>query len=266
MSIAARKAVLSNGRKPEQGRYFIQAVGKALDLLDLLGQIDQPISLGDLSRRLAQSKSSTFRILSTLEERGLVERKSGDLYSLTHSRISAGANQPLEKLLRIADLVMRELTREFRETVSLAYLFEHHIGVVKVMDSPQKIHMGNIVGSLIPPHASSLGKCITANQPEALKDHLLRAFGMYAFTPQTIVDETQLNEEYIRVRENGYAIDREESTSEGCCFGAPIFFGNRVVAAISISFLKSRLTDEPKAIEAAQRSAITISLELSAQK
>src|SRR5574341_1041703 len=89
---------------------------------------------------------------------------------------------------QIAMPCMKELSREFRETVSLAFLFENHIEVVEVVESPQKVQMGNVVGGVIPPHASSLGKSITAHQPEGRREKLLRAYGICQFTPGTITD------------------------------------------------------------------------------
>lgn len=249
--------------REERGKYFVQAVVKAFDILELVGQSAEPLSLAQITRNLRQSKSSAFRILCTLEQKGLVTRKLGDLYEATHSLGSTIPNQLLGKLLQAAEPVMRDLSREFRESVSLALLFENHIGVVAVVDSPQKIRMGNVVGGIIPPHASSLGKCITANQSDAILDHLLRTYGICAFTAHTITDEAQLDEEFCRVREQGYAIDREESTLDGCCLAAPMFTStDRVTSAISVSFLKNRLRDEQAVIRAVCAAAKTISDQL----
>jgi DNA-binding IclR family transcriptional regulator len=265
--MSSRKKEIKDGRpgikQAEGSRYFIQAVGKALDILMAVGQSPEPVSLVQLTRDLRQSKSSIFRILCTLEQKGLLERRPGDLYVLPRSNSAPVPNQLLEHLRRAAGPVMRDLGREFRESVNLGFLFENHIEVLEVFSSAQKINMGTVVGSIIPPHASSLGKCITAHQPEHRRDHLVRAYGINAFTPQTITNPVQLEQEFARVRDQGYAIDREESTPQGCCFGAPIrTAAGLVVAAISVSLPRSRVDQEEKIIEAVRQAAETISRNL----
>ena len=111
-----------------------------------------------------------------------------------------------------------------------------------MVESPQTVRMGNTVGRILQPHASSLGKCITAFQPEERREHLLRSYGINAITANTIVDEDALANEFRHIREIGSAMDRGETCLEGHCFGAPIHGPDGdVFAAISISLPISRL-------------------------
>jgi DNA-binding IclR family transcriptional regulator len=254
----------ANKPKDRQENYFIRAVGNAIDILEFIGQSPEPVSLARVTGVIGQSKSSIFRILCTLERKGLIERRLGDLYALSGSGFSLRSDRLLVRLKHVAEPLMRDLGKEFRETVSLAFLFENHIEVVAVVDSPQRIRMYNILGGVIPPHASSVGKCIIAYQPEPRREHLLTAYGICAFTPRTITDAALLDEEFRRIRERGYAMDREESTPDGCCFGAPVWLSaERVGAALSMSLPKARLTDEPKIIDAVRRTAQSISVQIS---
>jgi len=87
---------------------------------------------------------------------------------------------------------------------------------------------------------------------------LLRSYGIYRFTEQTITDRTELDREFMRVREQRFATDLEESVSDGNCFGVPIFgSAGDVGAAISVSLPKMRLldADHRKALLAALRTA-----------
>ena len=158
---------------------------------------------------------------------------------------------------------MRHLSQEFGETITLALLFENHIEVVAVIDSPHRVNMINTVGGIIPPHASSLGKCITAFQADGRAQKLLRAFSLVRFTPNTIVDEAALSKELELVRARGYATDFEESTLGGCCLSAPILGKEgQAVAAISISMPKMRFTNQERLIAAVRDAAGAINLEL----
>jgi DNA-binding IclR family transcriptional regulator len=246
--------------------YFIRAVGNAIDIIELVSQSPEPVSLLQVTEAIGQSKSSVFRILCTLEKKGLLERRPGDLFALSRSGFSLQSDRLLERVKLAAQPAMRDLNREFRETVSLAFLRQNHIEIVEVVDSPQRIRMYNVVGGLIPPYASSVGKCIAAHQPETLREHLLTTYGLHAFTPRTITDAALLDDEFRRVREQGYAVDREESTTGGYCFGAPIWVSaTRVAAALSVSLPEARLTDERKLVDAVRRSARMISERLKAE-
>jgi DNA-binding IclR family transcriptional regulator len=139
---------------------------------------------------------------------------------------------------------MRDLSSELRETVSLAMLFENRSEVVAVAESNEIIRMSNVVGHILPPNASSLGKVITAFQSPLRREKLLRSFGVYRFTEHTITDPASLEREYQDIRECGFARDAEETVHGGICFGVPIASPHgHVVAALSMSMPKMRLRD-----------------------
>jgi IclR family acetate operon transcriptional repressor len=232
------------GRQEKAGRqqYFSRAVSKALDALEFLGRAAQPAPLHRIASHLKLTKASTLRILGTLEYRGIIERDASGNYSAVGAPRNALSPSMLRALRDAADAPMTELQLEFRETVSLAALFENHIEVISVYESPEIIRMGNTVGRILPPHASSMGKAIAAFQEDAVRDNLIRSYGLQAFTENTIIDERALRAEYEGIRARGYSLDREETVPGGCCFGAPISDATgRVVAAMSVSLPKPRL-------------------------
>ena len=127
------------------------------------------------------------------------------------------------KLHRVGVPYLESLSRELAETSTLAALFENRVEVIAVVESPHVIRMSNVVGHILPPNASSLGKAITAFQPQEQREKLLRSFGTYRFTKHTITDRKELSREYEGIRLQKYAIDREECAYDGICFCAPIF-------------------------------------------
>ncbi len=229
--------------------YYLRAVGKALTALEVLSQASGPLTLNELASRLKLTRGSTLRLLHTLRVHEYVERTEEGSYRRPQNSWSAVSGRLLSRLAEIAEEPLRALVREFRESVGLAVLFDNHIQVVSVIESPELVRMGNIVGRIIPPHASALGKCITAFQDEAGRERLLRSYGIVRFTPKTIVDEEELRQEYERIASRGYATDDEESTLHGYCIAAPVRAPDgRVIAAISISppMVRSHLHDRQK--------------------
>jgi len=253
---AARKT----GSRTRDDKYYSKVIGRALEILAVLRKSEQPMGLAEIATHVGLAKSSVFRLLHTLDVSGYVERTAEGAYSLSSDLRVWGDGKRVSDLVDAALPHMRALSREFGETITLAMHFDNRIEVVATLDSPHLIRMANTVGRILPPHASSLGKAITAFQPEDVVERLRRSYGTHRFTEHTIIDEVVLKQEYERVRSQGYSTDAEESVLEGCCFGAPIPGPDGfVIAAISLSLPKMRLRDKAlqKKIIAAVRDAAT---------
>jgi DNA-binding IclR family transcriptional regulator len=258
--VRAPRAAAAEPDKDKKSRgkdqYFSRAVAKALETLEVLQTGNGPMALNEVAQRIQLSKTSTFRLLRTLEASGCLAASERGRYALAPGVHSVVSTQTVARLLRTAVPRLRHLSRQLRETTSLAALFDNRIEVIAVVESPQPLRMSNIVGHILPPHASSLGKAITAHQTDERREKLLRSYGMYRFTEHTITDRTELDREFARVREHGFAVDLEESVYDGHCFAVPIFGSEGDVgAAVSLSLPKSRERDAEhrKAILAALR-------------
>jgi len=256
-------------RKPAvvKNPYFSKAVGKAFELLKLLEESGTPLHLSELAQRVKLTKSSAFRMLYTLEALHLLRRDDMGRY-LTVRRMDAPLSEQFIPRLREAAVApMRRLSMEFRETISLATLLENRIEVVEVLDSPHLVRMSNVVGRILPPHASSMGKAITAFQSAETRERLLTSYGFTIYTPNTISDQRCLEENFEKIRATGVSCDDEENTLGGFCYGAPILQPEqKVQAAISLSMVKTRLpqdhTGQQKIIDALLRAAAEIALQL----
>jgi DNA-binding IclR family transcriptional regulator len=244
----------------ERDPSFSRAVVKALEVLELL-QTEQPTAtLNEIAKRLSLSKTSTFRLLRTLEMTNCLTLTGWGQYQLAPGIQAVSRTQWLGKLLRVGMPHLQSLSRELSETASLAALFENHIEVIAVVESPRVIRMSNVVGHILPPNASSLGKVITAFQQPDRQEKLVRSYGTFRFTDHTITDQTELSLEFERVRTQRFATDREESVYDGVCLGVPIFApAEQVWAAISVSIPKARLRDEAQ--EETIKSAIRVAAE-----
>jgi IclR family acetate operon transcriptional repressor len=230
---------------PQHDKYFSRAVSKALETLEFLKNETNSMSMNDIAKRLQLSKTSAFRLLKTLEATGYVTQDGRGQYKLAPGIHAVAPTQWLNKLVRIALPHMQALTHELAETVSLAALFDNRIEVVSVIESPHVIRMSNVVGHILPPNASSLGKAITAFQSPSVRERLLRSFKIYRFTDRTITDPRDLEREYESICYQRFAVDREECDNDGICFSVPIFGPNEEVsAAISLSMPKFRLRGE----------------------
>jgi IclR family acetate operon transcriptional repressor len=253
------KAVRANGAK-DRTQYLSRAAAKSVEILELL---QEPMALNEVARQIKLSKTSAFRLLCTLESSGYLTQSGAGRYNLVPGIHRMANSRFLIRLLQTAAPLMNDLGRALRETISLAVLFENRIEVIAIEESPEPIRMSNVVGHILPPNASSLGKVITSFQSDERREKLIRSYGLYGFTPQTITDRAELQREFERSRERGFAADREESVSEGYCFAVPIFGRNGdVPAGISVSLPKLRMRNaeqEERFVEALRATAVRIS-------
>lgn len=239
--VPAPKAV----SRARDDKYYSKVIGRALGILAVLRKHEHPLGLAEIASHVDLAKSSAFRLLHTLEVSSYVERTADGAYGLTADLRMWGDGKRVTDVVDAALPHLRSLSREFGETITLAMHFDNRIEVVATLDSPQLIRMANTVGRILPPHASSLGKAITAHLPDDVVERLRRSYGNHRFTEHTIVDEVALKQEYETIRARGYSLDVEESVLEGCCFGAPITAQDGVaIAAVSLSLPKMRLRDK----------------------
>lgn len=252
------------GSGPQQvdERYHSRTIERALDVLESFEPNRPNLSLVDVAQKTRLPESSLFRILLTLQKRGYLQQHSDGTYQLTDRVLLGRVYDGAERLRRMAHSYLEELTSEFNETSSLAYLFGDHIQVLDTVETFHQIRVTNRRGRILPPHCSSMGKAILAFQPAHIADSMLEIYGLARRTEYSIVDRHALRQEFERIRQRGYACDREESMLSGICFGAPIFSApGEVVAAISVSSPAQRITpDREKAI---QRSVMAAARELS---
>lgn len=233
-------------------RYHIAAIGKALDVLEALG--DRPLTLSELSERLRMPRSSLFRILATLASRGYVEHGHGaEGYVLGLAAVSLAGRHPFASVLRrVAHPVLEDLARAVGETANLGMLLGTEIVYVDMVEGPYAMRMNVDIGSRSPAHSTSLGKALLAFAgPEAEVEALLPG-ELPAKTARTITSRESFIEELRAVRERGWSLDDEETEPGARCVGASVLNSKgHAVAAVSVAGPVTRISDaRPKAVAA----------------
>ena len=196
------------------------------------------MKIGEIARHLELDRSTTYRILLSLEQCGLVEKdqKTGE-YSLGLSAFEIG-NTYLRRMdfIKISKPIMTELALKVQETVHLAVLSEAEIVYVDKVDSPRTLGVMSKIGQRAPVYCTALGKVLLAFQPESEQSRIIRKIRLTPLTPRTITSKQKLVEELKAIRKQGYSLDHREIEQEVECIGAPIRDHlENVIAALSIS-------------------------------
>jgi len=218
----------------------VQALRRGLALLDAMadGQ-GRGATLSELAERTGLSVSTTHRLLATLMEDGFAirDRDSG-FYVPGHrtAGIAASVERRTAYLRALARPQLEKIATETGETTNLVVLDDIRAVYLDQVPGARAVRMSSRVGSAFPAHSSGSAKAILAFQlDDSLLNSILARAPFQRFTPQTIVAAGDLRAELERVRQRGYATEREEYESGTGCVAAPIRDARgAAIAAISV--------------------------------
>jgi len=226
-------------------RNKVQSLDRALEILRLLGS-EPEMRVTDLARRLEVHKSTVFRLLSTLQEHGLVEQNpTTEKYRLGYGLVRlAGAVVAELDLARASRSVLQELAARTGETVNLAILQGDQVVNIDQIAAPNLVVNVNWVGKQTPLHATSNGKVLLAYLSEDERRRLLDR-SLPRLTPRTITDPRILEKQLHRVLTDGYAFTLEELELGLNAVAAPVYAADgRVQAAVSVAGPSYRVTPQ----------------------
>jgi IclR family KDG regulon transcriptional repressor len=242
--------------------YTVAAVDQALALLGLVAQ-SPGLGVSELAVRSGNTKARTFRLLYTLEQRRLVQRRGRTAtYGLGIQALYLGvAAQEQVDLVRLARPYLLDLAAACNENVQIRV----RDGLESVcVDRWQCVHHERIVsraGSRRRLHAGASCKLLLAFAPDEVRQTLL-ASDLPRYTELTIHQPSRLALELKRIRQEGVSSSCGEMTHGVSAFAYPILDRHQqVLAALSISGPTHRLqTRQPELIAALRTAAATITV------
>ncbi len=243
--------------------YYVESLARGLSVLSSFSEERPTLSLTDISRRLQLNKTTTFRLLTTLETLGYLQRdRQTKLYqpALEVLRLGFVVLSGLE-VKQVAAPYLRQLVDEVEETVNLAVLDNHEVVYIDRIGGKHMLNVQRPIGSRLPAYCTSTGKSILAFLPPEQLEAALAATIWESLTKNTITTPEALKKYLALVRRRGFADSNGEMIPELRAVAAPIRqYDGQVVATINISVPSHRtshkkLIDEfgPRVIEAAQQ-------------
>jgi IclR family KDG regulon transcriptional repressor len=225
----------------------VQAVDRALLIIDFLKEDVSGLGITELAKRLDLAKSTVHRLLTSLRNKGYVKQDPVSMkYHLGLRFIELGSlvSQSLE-IRKIAAPYMKQLVEETGETSHLVTLEDGEIIYIEKIESPYTMRMYSLIGKRAPVHCTGAGKAILAYVDEEKTAQIIKEKGLNKFTETTIVTWDHLMTELKETRERGYSIDNEEHEAGIRCVAAAIFnHHGEMVAGLSIAGPTMRMTPE----------------------
>jgi acetyl-CoA synthetase len=209
-------------------------------VLSMLAEHPDGVGADEVARALGKSVSTAYYLLTSLCEEGYAVHERRGVYRAARGleQLTEVAEQPTP----VRDELARMVDELFLRTRKRSYLGVVKPGSIEIVafagrqGVPRMPGLGTEIRDSA--HALAMGKVVLALLgPRALRHYATR--GLTSFTPNTITSADALAAELELVREQGYAVDREEFDENFCCVAAPIFDEHRrFVAALGLSTSK----------------------------
>jgi len=220
----------------------IKSLDRAMEVFEFLSE-NQGLSLTELAAETGQSPATVYRVLVTLEGRGLVEFDPGaqSWYVGAQAFVIGARFLRRTQLVDRARPILRRLMEATGETANLGIVQNRSVLFVSQVETHASIRAFFPPGTLSPLHASGIGKALLAEMAIERLDAILDG-ALEAFTAKTLSAPDELRADLGRIRERGYSFDDEEKNPGMRCIAAPVFdIHGEAVAGISVSGPTARI-------------------------
>jgi DNA-binding IclR family transcriptional regulator len=216
---------------------MIRAVGRALAIFDAFDNEHLSLSLQEISERIRMPKTTTFRLVATLERAGFLIRMDNQQYclSLKLARLGGLVRGTLS-IREIARPVMLEVNRQTQETVTLNTVVGTDRMVLEVVDTPSPLMSMARLGQHQPLFLGASGRIVMAYMEPDELDAVLKKNAPADF------DRSSLDRELARFRRQGFALTRGQRVPGLTAIAVPIFDMNgRVPHSLALTGPSVRL-------------------------
>lgn len=231
--------------KQTDSKYILSSLDNALCILNLFVPHSE-LSTAEISELSGINKSTVFRFLVTLENRGFLIRNEKNKYQLGLKFYSFGQLVYTRmELISIIHPYLEQLTKETGETSHLCILEDgYHIVFLDKALGTLALKMDTPLGMRLPAHLTGSGKAILAFESEQVINQYIKHTDFEPKTDSSIKSAKEFLSILDEIRNHGYACDKEEFEVGLTCYAVPILdvFG-RPIAAISSSGPTTRMVN-----------------------
>ena len=243
-------------------RYKVEAVSRAVLLLEALRRTPGPLPVETLVARTGLPAPSVLAALATLERRGLIDRTTDQparfALGLGWLRLADVKRQQLD-IREVALPVMRRMRDALNETVSLGIRIGANRVNIEYAECQHEVRRIVQPGFHVALHVGAGGRALMSGLDDTETEAYL------ATIPSSQIEKSRLLGAIKATRKDGYAIVEGEVTSDTSAVAAPIrnHVGD-VVATVTFSMPQDRFRPQMRArcIREVVKGAAEISLAL----
>lgn len=232
-------------------KHLKSSVKKTFTILEHFTQEKPSWGITELAKHMGSNKSTIYRFLSDMASMGILEQDPDtEKYSLGLKLFELGNRVRLQDAF-VANThpELIKVSKNITETVFIATLKNNQVFYVDKVESPQGLKISSHIGTYNHLHATSLGKVLLAYlQPDPQLNILKELELSGKLAPITTNTHTEVSEfvaELTKIKEQGFALDREELEIGLICVAVPVFNQrNECVASLSASGPANRFQEE----------------------
>lgn len=228
----------------DAGSRTLSTVETTFEVIEAVESLDGA-RVTEVAEHLDVPASTVHGHLTTLHDHSYLT-KEGDEYHIGLQFLNRGGHARQRKEgYKLAEGKVEKLAAETGERVQFiveekgrGYYIHTAVGENAVLADAR-------IGKRTYLHDSSAGKSILAHLPEQRVHDIVDQWGLPAFTKHTITDRDELFAELERVREQGYALNQEETHKGLNAVGAAVeTHQGQVLGSFSVSGPSNRLKQE----------------------
>ena len=237
-----------------QERYIVPGLERGLRLMGEFSRKTPTLGAPELARRLNLPRTTVFRLLTTLESLGFVERTDSGAYRLGMAVLRLGFEylSSLE-LTELGQPVLKHLCDEIHYPCNLVVRDGRHIVYVAKVTPPTPFSSTVHVGTRLPAHATVLGRILLEDLslPELRQLFPEERLEIYSSsTPTTLIE---LFDMVQSDRQRGYVLGEGFFEASISTIAAPVRdHSTRIVAALGATIPSSHI-DSNRLEELVQR-------------
>lgn len=211
---------------PLEPRGPVKALGKALELLELLLRNRRPMSLQELCQQSGYPKSTAHALLTTLREYQMIQQETDGRYRLGIRLYECGcAVSALWDVREVAHPYLEKLARSLGAGTFLAMGSGDHVVSIEgcAASSGSGLQVSVELGTPLPLHATAQGKLLLSGASDQEVRRYCRTQGLRAFTRHTLSTPEDLLASLAQVRVWGYALEDGEYKVGLRSVAAPVY-------------------------------------------
>jgi DNA-binding IclR family transcriptional regulator len=248
-------------------REGILVLGKVKAVLDALGELGQA-GPSEIAARIGANKSTTFRLVNSMERIGLLDRTPGGAYALGLWLMELGALvESRLDLRRVAEPELEQLHEDVALTTFLTVRHANQATCIDRIAGPNVDVLALRLGGILPLYSGAGPRVLLAGLEESELAAYLSQAPFRPLTPHTLTSNGKLRADVEITRRRRYVLSMEDVTIGVAAIGVPVFDASGgVAAAISVAGLRHEFEgDHERALaKRLQASAARVSAALGA--
>lgn len=238
--------------KSARNRYSAPALEKGIDIIELLAEAEQGLTVSEISQQLGRRMSELFRIIIVMERRGWLQKDPDTArYSVTYYvlRLAHGGT-PAKSLSMAAAPVMDTLSTRINQSCHLVVRAGQQ-GLVVLRQENQRRHANLSVrlGATIELATSCSGRVLLAHMEPEERTAILRTLPR-----PSGLSRAGLEAALSRIRTRGHEVRRSPMTAGVTDITYPVrSFDGKVIAALTVPYLHVLDRSVPTSVEHTRR-------------